>query len=82
MVVSELYFMNVEWERADFYQSTYEVLQFLIDRMPKGGIAVIDDYGFFSEGVRTALSEIGADHPGAFSFEHPFEDKFVILTRQ
>jgi O-methyltransferase len=66
----------------DFYQSTYEVLKFLIDRMPKGGIAVIDDYGFFSEGVKTAVSEIGAEYPGAFSFEHPFEDKFVILTRQ
>jgi O-methyltransferase len=66
----------------DFYQSTYDVLKFLIHRMPRGGIVVIDDYGFFSEGVRTAVAEILAENPGAFSFQHPFEDKFVILTRQ
>lgn len=66
----------------DFYQSTYEVLKFLIDRMPKGGMAVIDDYGFFSEGVRTAVCEIVNEFPGNYSFEHPFGDKFVVLTRQ
>lgn len=66
----------------DFYQSTYDVLKFLVERMPKGGIAVIDDFGFFSEGVRTAVSEIGSEYAGAFSFQHPFGDKFAILTRQ
>lgn len=66
----------------DLYQSTYDVLNFLIERMPKGGIVVIDDYGFFSEGVKTAVTEIGAKYPGAFSLEHPFGDKFVVLKRQ
>lgn len=66
----------------DLYKSTYDVLKFLIARMPKGGIAVVDDYGFFSEGVKTAVEEVMAEAPAAFHLEHPFEDKFVILTRQ
>ena len=65
----------------DFYQSTYDVISFLIERMSKGGIAVIDDYGFFSAGVKTAVTEIFTKYPDAFSLEHPFNDKFVILTR-
>lgn len=65
----------------DFYQSTKDVLEFLIRRMPPGGRAVVDDYGVFSEGVLTAVQEIMAECPGAFTLEHPYEDKFVILTR-
>jgi hypothetical protein len=65
----------------DFYQSTKDVLQFLIGRMPPGGRAVVDDYGVFSEGVLTAVQEIMAEFPGAFTLEHPHQDKFVILTR-
>lgn len=65
----------------DFYQSTYDVLKNLFARMPVGGVAVVDDYGFFSEGVRTAVSEIQAEYPGVFEFENPFGDKFAILKR-
>ena len=65
----------------DFYQSTKDVLQFLIGRMPPGGRAVVDDYGVFSEGVLTAVQEIMAEYPGAFTLEHPYQDKFVVLTR-
>ena len=66
----------------DLYQSTYDVLRFLIDRMPAGGIAVIDDYGFFSDGVCRAVTEIESQFEGAFGFEHPFDDKFCVLTRR
>jgi len=65
----------------DFYQSTKDVLQFLIGRMPAGGRIVVDDYGVFSEGVLTAVQEIMAEHPDAFTLEHPYQDKFVVLTR-
>lgn len=65
----------------DFYQSTYDVLKLLVDRMPSGGIAIVDDYGFFSEGVRTAVSEVMAEHPNAFSLEQPYNDKFAVLKR-
>ena len=65
----------------DFYQSTKDVLELLIARMPPGGRAVIDDYGVFSEGVLTAVHEVMAEYPGAFTLEHPHQDEFVILTR-
>jgi len=66
----------------DFYQSTLDVLVMLLERMPKGGVAIVDDYGQFSEGVRTAVSEVMAANPGAWSLDHPFSSKFVVLTRQ
>lgn len=65
----------------DFYQSTLDVLLMLVELMPKGGVAIVDDYGQFSEGVRIAVSEIMEAHPGAWSLEHPFTSKFVVLTR-
>lgn len=65
----------------DFYQSTYDVLEFLTKRMPAGGIALVDDYGVFSDGVRAAVQEILERFPGTFRFEQPFSDKFAILTR-
>lgn len=65
----------------DLYQSTKDVLCALITRMPPGGRVVVDDYGFFSSGVRTAISEIGSEFPGYYEFEHPFESKFVLLTK-
>ena len=66
----------------DFYQSTYDVLKFLIGRMPRDGMIVLDDYGFFSDGVRVAAAEIMAEYPGAFKLEHPYSSKFAVLTRQ
>jgi hypothetical protein len=57
------------------------VIELLIRRMPLGGRAVLDDYGFFSEGVLTAVQEIMAEFPSAFTLERPRQDKFVILTR-
>jgi O-methyltransferase len=65
----------------DLYQSTKDVLAALIRRMPHGGRVVVDDYGFFSSGVRTAIDEIGSEFPGFFDFHHPFESKFVLLTK-
>jgi O-methyltransferase len=66
----------------DFYQSTKDVLAVLTERMPAGGIAVADDYDFFSSGVKTAIDEIMTEFPGVFTLERPFEDKFVVLTRR
>ena len=57
------------------------MIELLIRRIPLGGRAVLDDYGFFSEGLLTAVQEIMAEFPGAFTLEHPHQDKFGILTR-
>jgi O-methyltransferase len=65
----------------DFYQATFDTLRMLVDCMPPGGAAVVDDYGFFSAGVETAVQEILSDYPGAFRLEHPFGFKFVTLRR-
>ena len=65
----------------DLYQSTKDVLALLIERMPAGGIAVVDDFEFFSSGVKTAIEETMSEFPGAFSLDRPFDDKFAVLTR-
>lgn len=65
----------------DFYQSTKDVLGALITRMPPGGQVVVDDYGFFSSGVRTAVEEISVEFPGYFEFDNPFDSKFALLTK-
>jgi O-methyltransferase len=66
----------------DFYRSTKDVLLFLLDRMPKGGRVVLDDYKFFSKGPYTAVEEIIVEYPGAFAVRNPYEDKFALLIRQ
>ena len=41
----------------DFYEPTSLVLRFLDGVMPSGGMVIVDDYGFFSSGVKTAVDE-------------------------
>jgi O-methyltransferase len=65
----------------DFYRSTKDVLLLLLQRMPKGGMAVLDDYNFFSKGPKTAVEEIMQEHPDAFALQNPYAEKFAILTR-
>jgi hypothetical protein len=65
----------------DLYQSTYDVLKFLVHHTPPRAVIVVDDYDYFSEGVKTAVTEIINEFPGAFILERPYNDKFVILTR-
>ncbi len=65
----------------DFYQSTKDVLEFLVRKMPVGGIAILDDYGFFSSGIKTAVDEITSEHPKMFAVNQPFNDKFAVLEK-
>lgn len=66
----------------DFYQSTKDVLLLLLERAPKGGRAILDDYNFFSKGPKTAVEEIMRDYPDAFALQNPYEEKFAVLIRQ
>jgi O-methyltransferase len=66
----------------DFYQSTADTLRMLIEHMPAGGGIIIDDYGFFSAGVQTAVQEIMAAYPNVFDFDQPFGFKFAVLRRR
>lgn len=41
----------------DFYEPIKQVLEFLHPITPAGAIVIVDDYGFFSAGVKTAVDE-------------------------
>ena len=66
----------------DFYRSTADALFMLAERMPSGGSIIVDDYGFFSAGVQTAVQEIMTARPGEFELENPFGFKFAILQKR
>ena len=66
----------------DFYRSTADTLFMLAERMPVGGNIIVDDYGFFSSGVQTAVQEIMTARPGEFELENPFGFKFAILQKR
>lgn len=42
---------------VDFYESTKQAIKFLTSVAVPGTIAIVDDYGFFSSGVRAAVQE-------------------------
>src|SRR5450432_2735554 len=44
----------------DFYEPIKIALEFLHERMPVGGHIVVDDYGYFSAGAKTAVDEFVA----------------------
>jgi O-methyltransferase len=41
----------------DFYQPTLDVLNYLTDVLSVGGVIIVDDYDFFSTGVKTSVEE-------------------------
>jgi hypothetical protein len=68
----------------DFYSPTSIVLKFLDKSLSAGGFVVVDDYGFFSSGVKTAVDEFIADHPGKYEIGFPrkFAGHFCILHKK
>jgi hypothetical protein len=44
---------------------------------------VVDDYGYFSAGAKTAVEEFVAAHPGGYrlALPHGFAGRFCMLTR-
>jgi len=67
----------------DFYEPILVALEFLGDRLPVGGHVVVDDYGFFSSGARTAVDEFLVSHPGDYDFSLPYNSAghFCMLTK-
>ena len=47
---------------TDWYSSTLHELEHLYSRLVRGGVLIIDDYGWW-EGARKAVDEFFADHP-------------------
>lgn len=50
---------------VDLYQTTKDCCGFFYDRMPSGGVMIIDDYGFapFKHSAKQAVDEFFSDKP-------------------
>ncbi len=68
----------------DFYDPIRIALEWLEQRLPSGGVVVVDDYGFFSEGAQAAVDEFLATRSGGWDFTLPVDaaGKFCVLSRR
>ncbi|HEV8648308.1 MAG TPA: TylF/MycF/NovP-related O-methyltransferase [Actinomycetes bacterium] len=68
----------------DLYEPTRIALALLHDRLAPGAHVVVDDYGFFSAGAKTAVDELVAARPGGYevALPHGFAGRFCMLTRK
>jgi hypothetical protein len=55
----------------DFYEPILIALRMLRPRLADEGAVIIDDYGFFSAGAKTAVDEFVAEENGAFELSLP-----------
>jgi len=67
----------------DFYEPTLIALNFLSEHLSAGGSIIIDDYGFFSSGVKTAVDEFMVTHLDGFEMilPHNWAGRFAILVK-
>jgi hypothetical protein len=67
----------------DFYAPIARALRVVDERMPPGGAMVVDDYGFFSAGAKTAVDEFVSGNE-RYEVVHPlpFAGHFVILRKR
>ena len=71
----------------DFYEPTKATLGFLDRIIPNGAIVIVDDYGFFSAGVKTAVDEfVAAKRSAGTAYEclvpNTCYGHFAVLTRR
>lgn len=68
----------------DFYNPIKTALEFLDTVLVIGGVIVVDDYDFFSDGAKIAVDEFIAVRSAAYTFELPVPaaGKFALLTRK
>lgn len=67
----------------DFYRPILVALQFLDKCLVVGGYVVIDDYGYFSAGAKTAVDEFLAENPTTYELilPHKFAGHFAIVQK-
>ena len=69
----------------DFYRPIRKVLEYLDSVLTGGGVMIVDDYDFFSTGVKTAVEEFLADRERSIHYKLTIPDKafgcFIILQR-
>ena len=67
----------------DFYEPIKLALEFIDRTMPSGGAAVVNDYGFFSEGAQRAVDEFVGSTDGRYVMHLPLAaaGRFCILEK-
>lgn len=67
----------------DFYEPIKIALELLDPRLPIGGVVIVDDYGFFSEGAQAAVDEfVDARKPRYTKEPSPqWASKFCVLRK-
>jgi O-methyltransferase len=69
----------------DFYQPILKVLEYLDSVLTGGSVMIVDDYDFFSTGVKTAVDEFFSDRDRSIQYTLTIPDKafgcFAILQR-
>lgn len=80
---SQISFAYVDF---DFYEPLQQALDFIHDRMPVGGIMVVDDYDWFSTGAKTAVDEFVLHHNAEYlKYQFFVPDKtlgcFAVIER-
>ena len=68
----------------DFYKPIKDALEFVDERTAGGAQVIVDDYGFFSAGAKTAVDEFvsGASGRWELSLPLPFCAKFCVLKKR
>lgn len=68
----------------DFYEPILIALEFLHRTLVPGGIVVVDDYDFFSEGAKLAVDEFFAAHQNDYILDLPIKTAghFALLTKR
>jgi O-methyltransferase len=68
----------------DFYEPILIALQYLDRVLQPGGIVIVDDYNFFSEGVKIAVDEFYADNRKKYELEFPIKPAgfFCIMRKK
>lgn len=68
----------------DFYEPILTVLDLLDRKMEHGGTILVDDYGHFSAGAKTAVDEFMADHSSTCVLvtPPPYAGHFCIIERR
>jgi O-methyltransferase len=67
----------------DFYEPILIALNYLNQHLSHGGCIVVDDYGFFSSGARTAVDEFFTAHSSRYDLVRPDKSAghLAILSR-
>jgi O-methyltransferase len=67
----------------DFYQPIRIALELLDAKLPVGGVVIVDDYGFFSDGAKAAVDEFAAERKHRYTKEPSpsWAGHFCILRR-